>query len=164
MSLRRKVLFTTGLILISLLVIAYIVLQAVLSDSFARLEEQEMRDRTARALNALSVELAQVESAASDWARWDDTYAFIEDANAEYVKSNLTASAFKNLKLNAMVFVHSSGRVVSSKGYDRQNQRVVPLPASLMQHLTPASVLLDHPDPLSVKTGILSLPEGPLLV
>ncbi|MBM3131189.1 MAG: PAS domain S-box protein [Chloroflexi bacterium] len=164
MSLRWKVLLATGAILPSLLIVTYIVQKTVLADSFARLEEQHARANTTRVVNALAVELAQLESAASDWARWDDTYTFIEDANAEYVRSNLTESAFGNLRLNVMVFIHSSGRIVSAQAYDLQNQRAAPVPASLLRHLARESILLTHSDPLSVTTGILALPEDPLLV
>ncbi len=164
MSLRRKALLVSSVILASLLAVSYLVLEIVLSDSFARLEERAMRENTARALNALAVNRAQLVSAASDWAWWDDTYAFVEDGNGEYIEANLTDSAFANLKLNLMVFVHSSGRVVIAKGYDLSRRTEVPAPASLAEHLTRDSLLLNHPDDKSGVQGVVVLPEGPLLV
>ena len=164
MSLRLRVLFVGGLVLIGVIVVSHSILQTIMLNDFARVEEREMRKHTARALNALSVDLAQLESAGSDWAPWDDTYNFIEDSNAAYVKSNLVDSAFAGLDLNLMVFVHSSGRIVFSKGYDLHSNQEIPVPASLQAHLARDSFLLNHPDIQSVKTGIVSLPEGPLLV
>jgi PAS domain S-box-containing protein len=164
MSLRKKIILAIGLLLIVVMSGAYLVQQIVLTASFARLEEQELRAHLARVHNTLTVELAQLESITADWARWDDTYQFVEDANDAYVKSNLTDSAFENLRLNVMVFVHSSGRIVSAKGYDLHNHRAIPTPPSLTPHLTRESALLRHPDLMSGTRGILLLPEGPLLV
>jgi sensor domain CHASE-containing protein len=164
MSLRVKALLSSIAALLGLIAVSYVALQLILPSSFARLEEQTSREDSARALDALSVELAQLESTAGDWARWDDTYAFIEDANAQYVASNLTDAAFENLKLNVMVFVHSPGRVVIGKGYDLEKRKEMPVLSSLYLQLTNNSFLLNHSDTQSVKTGIISLPEGPLLV
>ena len=164
MSLRLRVLFVGGLALIGVIVVSYSILQTIMLNGFARVEEREMRKHTARTLNALSVDLAQLESAAGDWAPWDDTYNFIEDSNPEYIKSNLADSAFAGLDLNLMVFVHSSARIVFGKAYDLHSSQEIPVPASLQPHLARDSFLLNHPDIQSVKTGIVSLPEGPLLV
>lgn len=164
MSLRRKTILAIGIILAVLLGATYAAQQFILTESFANLEAREMRAHLTRALNALRVETTQLERVASDWARWDDTYQFIEDVNPAYIQSNLTDAAFTNLRLNVMVFIHSSGRIVSGKAYDLQNQRAVPLPPTLSAYLTRDSVLLQHPDLMSVTSGILNLPEGPLLV
>lgn len=163
MSLRRKIFLGIGFILVISIIAAFLVQQWILTDNFARLEEKEMHTHLARVHRALAMELRQLTSMCADWARWDDTYEFIENANDAYIQSNLTDSALENLRLNLIVFVHSSGRVVASKAYDLQHQRTVPLPTSLSPYLTPASILLQHRDLMSSVSGILALPEGSLL-
>jgi len=74
------------------------------------------------------------------------------------------AGYYERPGLNVMVFVHSSGRVVIGKGYDLAKQKEMPVPSSLYRQLTNDSFLFNYPDTHSVKTGIVSLPEGPLLV
>lgn len=164
MSLRRKIFLGIGLILVITAVVAFLVQQWILTENFARLEQKEMHANLTRVHKALTQELEQLESICADWARWDDTYDFIENANDAYLHSNLTDSALQNLRLNLIVFVHSSGRLVASKAYDLQHQREIPMPASLSSHLAPPSILLEHRDLLSGMRGILALPEGPLLV
>ncbi len=164
MSLRRKIFLAIGSILVVVTLAAFLVQQWILTNHLARLEEKEMRAHLTRVHKALAMELDELERMTADWARWDDTYEFIENGNAAYIESNLTDTALENLRLNVMVFVHSSGRIVVSKTYDVQRQRTIPFLTSLLPHLTRSSVLLDHPDEMHGTTGILTLPEGPLLV
>lgn len=164
MSLRRKILLAIGLILLITTVTTFLVQQRILIDDFARLEEKEMRAHLTRVHQILGRELGQLERICADWARWDDTYEFMEEVHDDYLQANLTDNTLENLRLNLIVFVHSSGRIVASKAYDLQHRREMPLPPSLSAHLTPSSVLLDHRDWLSTTKGVLTLPEGPLLI
>ncbi len=164
MSLRRKIFLAIGCLLATVTLAAFLVQQWILATQWARLEEQAMRANITRIHKTFGRELAQLERITADWASWDDTYEFIENGNAAYIHSNLTDAAFENLRLNVMVFVHSSGRIVASKTYDLHRQRAIPFPTSLLPHLTRPSVLLDHPDERHGAAGILTLPEGPLLI
>lgn len=164
MSLRRKILLAIGLLLAAVSLTAFLVQQRILTDNFARLEEREMHAHIRRAHQALAKELEQLESTCADWAYWDDTYEFIENANDAYLQSNLTDSTLVNRRLNLMVFVHSSGRIVADKAYDLQRQRAMPLPAGLSAHLARPSVLLEPREGVQGTSGILALPEGPLLI
>lgn len=164
MSLRRKIFLGIGLILVVTTLAAFLVQQWILAENFARLEEKDMHANLTRVHKALTQELEQLESICADWARWDDTYEFVENANDAYLHSNLTDSALQNLRLNLIMFVHSSGRIVASKAYDLQHQREIPVPTSLSAHLAPPSILLEHRDLMRGTSGILTLPEGPLLV
>jgi len=164
MKLRIKTLLIIGVTLAGLIAILYIVSSTVLMSGFAQVEEQETRENVQRALDTLTSELDGLSSITRDYASWDDTYAFIEDANETYPKVNLVDATFSNLKLNLMVFVHSSGRIVFSKAFDLQNEQEVPLPDGLEGHLSANSPLLRHPDAESTVTGLVLLPGGPLLV
>jgi sensor domain CHASE-containing protein len=115
-------------------------------------------------LHALSRELSGLESITGDWASWDDTYTFIEDANTEYVQSNLIDGTFIELKLNLMMFIYSSGRNVFTKAFDLQNEEEIAIPSGLQEHLSSDSPLVAHPDTESSTTGIVLLSEGPMLV
>ncbi|MCK4450241.1 MAG: GAF domain-containing protein, partial [Anaerolineae bacterium] len=65
--------------------------------------------------------------------------------------------------LNLMLFINSSGQIVFGKGFDLDNEEEISVPQSLQEHLTD-DALLRHPDTESSITGIVLLPEGPLLV
>jgi PAS domain S-box-containing protein len=164
MSLRRKTLLIIGLTIVSLLAVLYTTSRIILLSSFAGLEEQHTRQNVERALSALSDELYVLDTMVFDWASWDDTYAFIEDANEDYIESNLVDETFVDPRLNFMLFVHSSGQTVFGKGFDLQNEEEVPVPQSLLEHLADNVLLLRHPDTESSAGGIVLLPEGPMLV
>jgi len=131
--------------------------------SFARLEEQEARESVEQALSALSDNLSNLNIKCSDWAGWDDTYKFIEDVNPEYVNTNLVDTTFPQLRLNLILFINNSGEVVYGKGFDLNNKKENLVPESIQEHLQASSPLLNHAEPKSSLTGIILLPEGPML-
>jgi PAS domain S-box-containing protein len=133
-------------------------------NSFARLEEQVIRRDVERALNALSDQVHTLDTMVFDWAAWDDTYAFIEDGNQDYVRSNLVDETFTSPRLNLMLFVDTSEQIVLGKAFDLEVEKEIPVPKSLQEHLSANSLLLRHPDTESSITGIVLLPEGPMLV
>ncbi len=164
MTLRKKTLFLIGLTLIGLMVTVYITSVTILISSFDELEKQDTYLHVERVRRALSNNLANLNSKAADWAVWDDTYHFIDDTNDAYVKSNLVPSAFTELRLNLILFINSSGRIVFGRGFDLKNKKSTPIPESLMEHLSPMSPLLQHPNIESTLMGIILLPEDPLII
>ncbi len=164
MTLRAKTLLIIGMTLGILLLIMYLALRIILLSSFAALEEQYTREHVERALSVFNEDLAILDTIVADWAAWDDTYAFIQDANEKYVAANLLDGTLTNLRLNLMLFINSAGQIVASKSVDLDSGQGVPLPPSLQAHLSADSILLRHPDPESGITGTLLLPEGPLLL
>lgn len=164
MKLHRKALITIGVTLVSLIVVLYATSQIILLGGFAELEEQNTYQNVERAISALSDELSTLNAMTYDWAAWDDTYTFIEDVNDGYIKSNLVDETFTGLRLNLMLFIHSSGKVVFGKAFDLQNEEEIPVPQSLQEHLSNNGLLLHHPGTESSITGIVLLPEGPMLI
>ena len=68
----------------------------------------------------MSEDLSNLSTNAYDWSAWDDTYAFIEDVNEEYLQSNLTNDTVDNdgLRLNLMLFANVSREIVYIKKYN----------------------------------------------
>jgi len=63
-----------------------------------------------------------------------------------------------------MLFADSSGRIVSAKAFDLQNEKEIPVPESLQEHFYANALLIRHLDTESGITGILDLREGPILI
>ncbi len=165
MTLRKKTLLITGVMIVGMIVILYAVSQIILLNSFSRLEEQYVRRNVKQALYILSDTLSTLNATCDDWASWDDTYAFIEDANEKYVESGLLNDlTFVRLRLNLMLFVDLSGRIVFGKAFDLRNETEIPLPQGIQEHISAGDLLLHHHDTKSSTTGIVLLPEGPILV
>jgi putative nucleotidyltransferase with HDIG domain len=163
MTLRRKTLLIISVTIAGLMLVLYTISSNILLGSFAELEEQSTHRNVERVLDAISSDRATLNSKTGDWANWDDTYAFIEDTNPDFIKTNPTDNTFAELEINLMLFVHASGRIVFAKAFDLENGKETPVPHSL-EHVSANDLLLQHPDTESTLTGMVLLPEGPMLI
>ncbi|MFP4345989.1 MAG: CHASE4 domain-containing protein [Anaerolineales bacterium] len=164
MSLRKKSLLIIVLTTILLLTLLYFAVHAILLHSFTELEASEVERNVARARSALFNEISALDAVLFDWAAWNDTYAFVDDLNQDYVESNLLDEAFTPLQLNLMVFLNSEGEIVFKKAFDLELEREVQDPLALRLHLEPDSPLLQHESPESTLSGLLALPRSPMLL
>jgi signal transduction histidine kinase/DNA-binding response OmpR family regulator len=164
MTLRTKTLYIISLTVIGLLVVLYITSTTIVMGGFARVEDQDTRKNVQRVLDAYADEIAKLNITAGDWATWDATYAFIEDRNQAYIDENVSEATTARLGLNVLAYIHSSGRVVIGTGFDPATGKSTPLPESFAAHLVPSDLLMQHPDLKTGVTGVMLLPDGPLLV
>jgi sensor domain CHASE-containing protein/nitrogen-specific signal transduction histidine kinase/ActR/RegA family two-component response regulator len=164
MTLRNKTLMMVGVTLAGLIVILFVTSRVILLRGFSELEQKHVRQSVDRALRALSRELAGIQTIAHDWAAWDDTYAFIADANEDYVKSNLVDETFTDMRLNLMLFIDTSGKAVFAKAFDVKNEVEIPVPRAVQEQLSDRSPLVHHANTDSSLAGIILNPEGPMLI
>ncbi|MBI3943018.1 MAG: PAS domain-containing protein, partial [Chloroflexi bacterium] len=161
---RKDLLIVIAAILASMLVIIYVSSHLILLGSFARLEEEDIQKDVQRALAQLSEDQRKLNTIARDYATWDDTYAFVAGAETNFVQVNFTDATYQNLHLNLILIANIAGQIVYGSGYDLAEGQPVPVPASLLNHITLSDQLLDHTTTDSDLTGIVLLPEGPMVV
>jgi len=106
-----KTLIIIGVTVITLIGLLYIALDTIAFNGVAQMEDKTTRQNIDRLRDALSHEISDMDRTAFDWAVWDDTYVFVQDANIEYVNSNLVDETFINLRLNFMLFFNSSNNL-----------------------------------------------------
>lgn len=164
MTLRQRTLLSVGVTLLFLLLTLYLNLSTIWLDGFAKIESQRTQLNVEQVTEAIVNDLEKLSSTASDWAGWDETYAFVEDGNKRYIQDNLDAATFINLRLNFMLFVNKTGQIVYGTNFDLQRKATVPIPHSLKQYLVTHPRLLQHKVASSSHTGIVLLPESPLVV
>ncbi|MDD4238929.1 MAG: CHASE4 domain-containing protein [Desulfotomaculaceae bacterium] len=72
-----------------------------------------------------------------DWANWDETYAFVEDANEDYINKNLpeNAYAYTQFRNNLIIYVNSAGKNCLQEGLGPAQRKRDRVPASLKQCL-----------------------------
>ncbi len=150
--------------LFSLIVVLYALSQFILIGSFTQLEKQDAQQNIERARDTLFDDIDRQESVARDWAAWDDTYNFVQNGNEAYIDSNLDTSTIANLQINFMFFYNISGRLVYGTGVDLRNKKEIALPKFFQHDLSPDDVLLKHNDTNSKISGIIILPEGPMII
>ncbi len=164
MTLRLKTLLLVGAALVGLVVVAYLAVSLVLQAGFADVEAENTRQNVRRAMEGLSEKIAGLDKSARDYAGWDDTYAFIEDRNQDYIDANLGDETFANNELSLMMFVNLGGEVVFAKAYDLHGEVEVPIPAGLLDQLPALGRLVRHESVDSSVAGVLLLSDGPMLV
>lgn len=133
-------------------------------DSYSQLENYTATQNIKLFQNVLAENISFLNTSTNDWAAWDDTYAFMEDFNENYIQSNLTNDTFEEdgLRLNVMLFINNEGEVVYSKGYNLDDGHEVPLHPRMIEDLL-APVISDG-IANNNSSGIILLPEGPILV
>lgn len=164
MTLRNKTLFIIAVTLIGLTVAFFWISRMVLHTSFSQVEIRDARLNTIRAVNALQREVLVLDTKVHDWAAWDDTYRFIVDRNSEYIESNIVRDTFNTLNIHFMIYLDSAGTVVFSKGFETGSDLEVSIPDDLVHLLSQGGNLVRHHRPNESVSGILTLPEGCILV
>ena len=167
MSLRTKAILIIFIALIAVIAALYGTSRFVLMSGLSRIEKYDTEQNVQRATVILAETLSGKEKDVVDWAVWDDTYAFVADANGEYVKQNLADDTFVNLNLNVMLLTDSSGRVIFSKAFDLVNQKMVPVPPQLLDDTSRLQILgpsLVKDDIKSSISGVILLNEGPMMI
>ena len=159
MSLRTRTLLTIGLTAVLLMALMGLLFSQTLLRAFSEAELQDTERDVQHAQTFLEDELRAIGILNHDWASWDDTYAFIEDANPAYIRSNITDETFRNTHLNLMLFVHASGRVVFARAYDLEAEEEAPVPQGVYDALP----VLTRATEEGLR-NLLLLPEGVLLV
>ena len=164
MSIRRKILLTWAATFVIALAAMIVLFYSFLSYPFSLMDREGALDDYERARNAIDDRLAALDVSTGDWAPWDDAYRFVLDSNEDYIQTNLGPGTLANLELNLMIFLDAQGGVVYAEAIDLATGESSALPQGLEAHLQPGSPLLTFPEGAGSHSGILALPEGPLLV
>lgn len=164
MSVRVKIITIIGLTFILLLGVLSFTSQWFLIQSSNSSDEFNTSKDAARLQITLNNMISDMDSNAGDWAPWDDTYEFIVSGDPEYVASNLSNQIFLNLGVEAMVFVNTQGKIVFGKHVDLASGRESPVSENLIQAIQTQELLTSHRSVGEKISGILVLPEGPMIV
>lgn len=164
MVLRKQTLLALSLAIASLVGGLYAASSAIFLDSLKKAEEQETRQVVKGVQNVLDQTEADFSARFTDWSAWDDTYNFIIDANSRYLQANTVAETLANLKVNLVLYINTSGQIVYGTGFDLTTQQKTAIPSGLLTHLSQHDLLLKHSSSNSSVTGILLLPEGPMMI
>ena len=92
-----------------------LVQRTVVYPGFESLEVQKAQEDVQRCIDAIGRELYHVGLLATDWATWDDTYAFIEDGNEAFKTSNMAEETFKSNRIDLIFFLNNKRQLVLSR-------------------------------------------------
>jgi PAS domain S-box-containing protein len=163
-SLRRKTLLIIVLTMFVAVGSLFLLSRLVLKHGYARLEESFARDSLDRAASALTNELNTLDRTTSEYASWNQTYAYLHGTNPDYVKSEFPAATFQELKISFVIILDNSGHKIFSKGFDLSHAGEAPVPEGIEENLKTGSSILNHKSLESRVSGILMLPGSPVLL
>jgi len=166
MSLKVKTLVIVGITLIGLLATIYFVSEAVSEKAFGRLEDQSINLEVKRAINNLSDVIGQLNDHTSDYAAWDQAYAFMGGADQGFPVRELDSKTLVHLQLNVILLFDTSGQMVFKNGATWRTGRHTDVSADIIRYFSSHASLLFHSDSdlKSFRRGMALLPEGPLFI
>jgi sensor domain CHASE-containing protein/signal transduction histidine kinase len=147
-----------------LLVILFIASGTLLLDGFAAVEKKDTIRNVNIIIDAFHETVNNLSIKAADWAKWDDTYTFIENKNNSYINSNLTDETLSELKINLMIFLDTSGSVVFSRFCDPASEKIQSVDSTFMNIIRRDTFFtkLEYDD--HVHSGFVMIPCGLLAI
>lgn len=161
-SLRRQTKIVLGASLVLLVVVLIFPLRILLLQSFAELETTSMQTDLDRVLNALQFEQNRLDTALVSWSTWDDTYAFIEAPDADYISNNAGDDVFATYKFNIMAFLNQQQALVYGRMAEANTFN--DLPANFLPFVQQIPQLTTFSDPSQRNLGIVRFQERIVLV
>ncbi len=171
MKLRQKTLIVITTAIASLIVVLCTTASMMLLYDFQDLEADYVRLDVARGLNGLDEELSNLLVIAKQdkillfSQKFTNENKLEADANLatdEFINFNSVKNFFINQKLNLILRVNSQGEILFSQGFDLNKQTEILIPESLKKYLPLDQNI--HQQNYFSKTGIILLPEVPLLI
>lgn len=146
MKLRKKTLLAMVAILGAMTLVILGVSSSMVIQNFRQLEEDEALRNVERATVTLGRNLENLNRTAMDWAAWDDTFAFVDDLNQEYIDSNLVGSTYSNLDLSFILFLNAKGEVAYRGGMAPNLLMVVPVEDDIIDRVLSSKNLTSFSD------------------
>jgi len=164
MKIRTKTLLVIGITILVLIGVLYINTSNIIRNGFARIEQEAVRQSVDRASEAIWENARSINNQLADWAVWDDSYAFVQNPDPDFVSKNLTENTFTSLELNLVLLINLRGELVYARMYDFLKKQDIPISEELKTHLSQNRVLWQHSQTDSSYKGLILLKENPLLV
>lgn len=162
-SLKTKTILLLLCIFVFMLLGTIGILRLVMLDRFLRIEKTLITDHMTRTQNTIDEKIKSLEKLAFDWAVWDETYFFIDNQNQTYKDANLVPEVYLNLEIDAMILINDHGEIIYAQTIHDDNSTLSPISQSLNNFIT-TSDIIDNTDPDFKVLGIISLPEGPMMI
>jgi len=161
-TLRRKTLVIIGTTLVGLLLAFFVLTRLTLLRRFSDFETQITRQQVQRTSTALQSEIDQLSTIVHDDSVWDKAYEFVQHLNRRFLASNFPTAILTELRISLVIYLNSSDQAV----YERlAGQTLDPrIQRELEQKILQPGVLVGRPGPERTVSGIMVLPDGPMMV
>ncbi len=150
-------------VMTTLVLLAYVILNAIVSPAFDRLEIDDATRNLVRAERAIRSDVNVLDTIVRDWSSWDDTYAFAKGENPGFSKSNLDRLSLTKLNLNLVLIFDSAGREVWGQVL-HGDENLSPEVLGVLQPAAPEDIpRIQHTRLDGFTRGLLRTNLGPML-
>jgi PAS domain S-box-containing protein len=166
MTVRRKTLIIIAITCLGLVIVLYAASRSFLLGGFVKLEQRSARENVQRVLNAFDQDFFGMARYTSDHTADDDLYNSI-DHPGESVQSLMGEDARgtpATQRFSFVILTNVHARIVVARGRDILTDTVQGIPKSLEDHISPIDPLIARSVMSGGVTGLLLLPEGPLII
>ncbi len=165
MKIRDKAIAIFTLLILLLITGGYLITKPFFFNAIYAQEAEKARVAKERTLYLLQESGANLETLVGDWAPWDDTLYFINNHNEDYITDNLNDATLANLQINAAVFLDKQRQIVFSIGNDSETDLNTAVSDNLLKYIqSHLDLFYSNDGQFSTSSGIVVLPEGPMLV
>ncbi|MBM4405612.1 MAG: HAMP domain-containing protein [Chloroflexi bacterium] len=133
-------------------------------DGFRSREETESKRDIERVIGVFNRFLDNIKNTNIDWGAWDEALSFVEGQNPDFISANLVNETYLRLGLSVIVYTNAEASIVYSGGFNQDDGIPTQVPQGLRPLLAPGQPLVSHTGLKSGIAGLLSLPEGPMLI
>ncbi len=118
----------------------------IIRQGFTVLEENYGLHDLTQTENLLDRELESLDYLLKDWAFWDDTYFFSDNANKDYVYRNLIPNTFFNTSLNMLYIFNKNQELIWGKLYDLDEEKDITTDRFTREILIKENILFNMSD------------------
>lgn len=112
MGIRVKILLIIVVVFALLLALAGYMLNVAVYDNLARLEREDIAERTNRLDELFAQQLSALNASTQDWAAWDNTYHYINQPNATFERVDLSTKSLDLVKFNVVALTNLKGNAL----------------------------------------------------
>lgn len=115
MPIRLRLLIHYALLTLASLTGVWWLSQNLLLQRFDQLDAMQLAETAHKLHRQWHQEMLYYRAIGQNWAWWDDSYAFIQDGNPAFIRSNLDEQALDNLRLHFILFYDPQGRLLDQR-------------------------------------------------
>lgn len=160
MTLRKRTLLLSSLILVVFLITTNLIASAVFEQNLLDIEHQQAHADAARIRHAIDLEIADLVSDNRDYSSWDDTYTFVLGQNDAYLDM-IDTPTMQNLDIDMFAVFDRDRRLVALRTIDRITGRETIPTADLYARVISGALLAQQLD--APYTGIVTSDAGVML-
>ena len=164
MKLRIKTHLIFGIVLITLATLAIASVRVIILGRFRTIEADIAANGAESAADLIKKEIDSISLMNTDWATWDETYEYAANPDEGYIVRNFDPISLSNIDAEIVSIFDSKRTPLADSGADPWNRRTAPVPQGWKEAIESHPAFFTPRDYSTAVSGLLFLPEYPLLV